>query len=135
MKRLTTTAIAVLALTGIGAWPAHAAVPTAADFASCNTKAAEQAAADTASASPRSDLPRDATTLPPDVKERTGPRGDVQTSPPAAGKAGAGAVTQDPTGNTLSSDKDPQVEGMAADRANDAAYVAAYRSCMRQRGF
>ena len=135
MNRQTSSAISALALTMSLAWPAHAAVPTATDFAACNMKASEQAAADTASASPRSDLPRDATALPPDVKERTAPRGDVQTRLPAAGKAGTSGVTQDPTGNTLSSDKDPQIEGMAADRASDPANVAAYRSCMRQRGF
>ncbi|MBM4442839.1 MAG: hypothetical protein FJ027_20685 [Candidatus Rokubacteria bacterium] len=122
----------VLVLGLATAAPAAAEVPTATDFASCNMKAAEQAAADTVSASPRTDLPKDATTLPPDV--RTQPRPDVQAPPSAAGKAGA-PVLQDPTGNTLSSDKDPQIEGMAADRANDKAYVAAYRSCMRQRGF
>ena len=114
--------------------PAIAAVPTVADFAACNMKAAEDAAADTISASPKTDLPRDATRLPSDVKKHDGPRGDVQPVPPSAGKAGA-SVTKDPTGSTLSSDKDPQVEGMAADRANDPVYVAAYRSCMRQRGF
>jgi hypothetical protein len=135
MNRHATSALAVLALSMTAAAPASADVPTAADFAGCNMKAAEQAASDTASASPRSDLPRDATRLPPDVKARTGPRGDVQTAPPAAGKAGTSGVTQDPTGNTLSSEKDPQIEGMAADRASDPAYVAAYRSCMRQRGF
>ena len=132
MTRQTTSALAVLALSAIAAWPAAAAVPTATDFASCNMKAAEQAASDTASASPRSDLPRDATKLPPDVKSRSGPRTDAVTPPSPAGKAGP---TTDPTGNTLSSDKDPQIEGMAADRASDPAYVAAYRSCMRQRGF
>jgi hypothetical protein len=114
--------------------PVSAAVPTVADFAACNMKAAENAAADTLSASPKTDLPRDATRLPADVKTHGGPRGDVQPVPPSAGKAGS-PVTQDPTGSTLSSDKDPQVEGMAADRANDPVYVAAYRSCMRQRGF
>jgi hypothetical protein len=135
MNRQISSAVAVLALTMLAAAPGSAEVPTAADFAACNMKAAEQAAADSASASPRSDLPRDATTLPPDVKARTGPRNDVQSAPPAAGKAGTSGATQDPTGNTLSSEKDPQIEGMAADRANDRAYVAAYRSCMRQRGF
>ncbi|HYE92581.1 MAG TPA: hypothetical protein VEA38_16245 [Terriglobales bacterium] len=122
----------VLVLGLATAVPAAAEVPTVADFASCNMKAAEQAASDNVSASPRTDLPNDATKLPPDV--RTLPRADVQTPPSGAGKAGA-QVLKDPTGNTLSSDKDPQIEGMAADRANDKAYVAAYRSCMRQRGF
>ena len=111
--------------------PAVAAVPTVADFAACNMKAAQGAASDAASASPKTDLPRDATRLPADVKRHDGPRGDI---PPSAGQAGV-SVTKDPTGSTLSSDKDPQIEGMAADRANDPVYVAAYRSCMRQRGF
>jgi hypothetical protein len=114
--------------------PATAAVPTVSDFAACNMKAAQDAASDAASASPKTDIPRDARKLPPDVKTHDGPRGDVPAVPPSAGKAGA-QVTNDPTGSTLSSDKDPQVEGMAADRATDPVYVAAYRSCMRQRGF
>ena len=128
MNRPTTSALAVLALSAIAAWPAAAAVPTATDFAACNMKAAEQVASDAASASPRSGLPSDATKLPPDVKSRS----DVVMPPSTTGKVGR---STDPTGNTLSSDKDPQVEGMAADRASDPVYVAAYRSCMRQRGF
>jgi hypothetical protein len=110
--------IAVLIGSVVTVWPAGAEVPTAADFAACNMKAAEQAKADGASASPRTDLPRDATQLPPDARPKTGP-----------------GVLKDPTGQTLSSDKDPQIEGLAADRANDKVYVAAYRACMRQRGF
>jgi len=109
MKPRTIALLAVMALSVAAAAPVRAEVPTAADFAACNTKAAEESAADTASASPRTDLPKDATRLPADAK------------PKAAG--------------TLSSDKDPQVEGLAADRAGDKVYVAAYRSCMRQRGF
>jgi hypothetical protein len=107
---------ALLALTVVGALaaaPVHAEVPTAADFAACNAKAAEEVKADAASASPRAELPKDATQLPPDVRTR----------PP------------DSSGRTLSSEKDPQIEGLAADRAGDKVYVAAYRSCMRQRGF
>lgn len=109
--------VAALALSVVAAAPGGAEVPTAADFAGCNMKAAEQAAADSVSASPKTDLPRDATKLPPDARRQ-----------PAQ-------VLKDPTGSTLSSDKDPQIEGMAADRANDPAYIAAYRACMRQRGF
>jgi hypothetical protein len=123
MNRTTSSLIAVLALSLVAAWPAHAEVPTAADFAACNMKAAEQAKADTVSASPRTDLPPDATKLPPDA-----------TKLPADARPKAG-VTKDSTGATLSSDKDPQIEGLAADRATDKVYVAAYRSCMRQRGF
>ena len=108
-----------IALTFLGAWPAHAEVPTAADFAACNMKAAEEAASSGVSAAPRTDLPKDATQLPPDAKP----------------KPSAPVSQKDPTGQTLTSDKDPQIEGLAADRANDKVYVAAYRGCMRQRGF
>ena len=45
--------ISALALTAFAAWPASAAVPTVADFAACNMKAAESVASDAASASPR----------------------------------------------------------------------------------
>jgi hypothetical protein len=105
---LAVSAVAVLAVS-----PAHAEVPTAADFAACNAKAAEDVKADAASASPSTALPKDATQLPPDTRTQS----------------------SDPSGRTLSSEKDPQIEGLAADRASDKVYVAAYRSCMRQRGF
>ena len=119
MNARTCAWIAATALTVLVAGPAWAEVPTATDFAACNTKAAEEAAADGASAAPRTDLPKGATQLPPDTKP----------------KAGGSPSPRDPTGTTLSSDKDPQIEGLAADRATDKAYVAAYRACMRQRGF
>lgn len=119
MKPTTTAWIAAITLTLFAAWPVRAEVPTVADFAACNMKAAEEAKSDAVSASPRTDLPKDATQLPPDAKP----------------KAGAPLSQRDPTGTTLSSDKDPQIEGLAADRANDKVYVAAYRACMRQRGF
>ena len=108
-----------IALLFFAAWPARAEVPAAADFAACNMKAGDEAAPNGVSASPRTDLPKDATKLPSDAKPKAG----VPLSP------------KDPTGATLSSDKDPQIEGLAADRANDKMYVAAYRACMRQRGF
>ncbi|PYM17823.1 MAG: hypothetical protein DMD81_07665, partial [Candidatus Rokuibacteriota bacterium] len=46
-----------------------------------------------------------------------------------------GGKTTDPTGRTITGTADPQLEGMDAERANDPAYVAAYKSCMRQGGF
>jgi hypothetical protein len=119
MKRTPSVLIVAVVVSLVGAWPAHAEVPTADDFAACNMKAAEEAASDSASASPRTDLPNDATRLPSDARP----------------KAATPSSRNDPSGSTLSSDKDPQVEGLAADRANDRVYVAAYRACMRQRGF
>jgi hypothetical protein len=125
MNARTSALMIAIVLSMVTAWPVHAEVPTAADFAACNMKAAEQAAADSVSASPRTDLPKDATQLPPDARPKAG----------GGGMAGSPSMQKDPTGSTLSSDKDPQIEGLAADRANDKVYVATYRSCMRQRGF
>ena len=119
MRRARQTWMAAIALIFLAAGPVFAEVPTATDFAACNMKASEEAAANNVSATPRTDLPKDATQLPPDAKP----------------KAGAPMSSKDPSGTTLSSDKDPQIEGLAADRANDKVYVAAYRGCMRQRGF
>lgn len=93
MNPRTSALLAVLALSVVAASPVRAEVPTAAD---------------TASASPRTDLPKEATQLPADARPKAG---------------------------TVSSDQDPQIEGLAAARAHDKVYVAAYRSCMRQRGF
>jgi len=113
MSSTTSVVIAALAASVLSPWPAYGEVPTKEDFATCNKKAAEEAAADTASASPRTDGAPRAGQLPSDARQA-----------PSSGRP-----------NTLSSDKDPQIEGLAADRANDRSYVAAYRSCMRQRGF
>ena len=100
---------------------ARAEVPTPADFAECNVKAAD-AAGDTASASPG-----------------PSPRGGTQ--PPGSPSDTASATAPRPRGPDGAADagitgaKDPQIEGLAADRVSDPEYVAAYRSCMRQRGF
>ena len=113
MNSTTIVAIAALSVSVVWTLPARAEVPTRADFAACNLKASEDAASDAASASPRMDGAPRAGQLPADVRRMPSPA----------------------RANTLSSDKDPQIEGLAADRANDPSYVAAYRSCMRQRGF
>ena len=120
MTRTIGALFAGLALSTFIASPARAEVPTVTDFAACNMKAAEEAASDVASASPRTDGAPAAGRLPADARPKAAPPASVQ---------------RDPTGTTLSSDKDPQINGMAADRANDPSYVAAYRACMRQKGF
>jgi hypothetical protein len=94
---------------------AHAAVPTADDFAACNMKAAEKADDTGGAASPGGD--------------RQGPAPRPKMPGPTAG------VTKDPSGKTVTDEHDPQIEGMAADRMHDPGYVQAYRACMRQRGF
>ncbi len=55
-----------------------------------------------------------------------------------AENARAGAMTThsvtDFTGKVIKS-SDPQIHGMDAEGAKDARYQAAYRSCMRRKGF
>lgn len=88
-------------------------VPTAADSAACNDEAPK--AVKTGSASPTtSDHVR-------------------------ADSARAGAMTTnaiDVTGAvTVIESSDPQIHGMNAEGAKNATYQAAYRSCMRRKGF
>jgi hypothetical protein len=118
-----------LALIAVAAGVLSAATPTPADFAACNVVAAEQVAADAPPASPRTD------SLEPDgrLSAPSGPRNDIEMPPSPSGKAGTPSVIRDPTGNTVPGDL--PLGGLAADRVNDRAYVAAYEACMRQKGF
>ena len=86
-------------------------VPGAADFAACNEAA--PAAIKARAASP---------TL-----------GD-QTRADRARSAAATPTSLDSRGKPVES-SDPQIHGMSADGAMDPTYQAAYRSCMRRRGF
>jgi hypothetical protein len=86
-------------------------VPTAADLTACNEEAPQAVKAGTASPI----------------------RGDHSR----ADRARASAMTTDSTairGKVVES-SDPQIHGMAAEGAKDATYQAAYRSCMRRKGF
>ncbi|MBI1735798.1 MAG: hypothetical protein HYR51_11550 [Candidatus Rokubacteria bacterium] len=87
-----------------------AQVPKPEDMASCNEKAKSEV--ETASASPRTDRE----VAPPDAKG-----GVLAGSPPATTAA--------------AQEKDPQLQGIDAGGAKDPAYVAAYKTCMRQAGF
>ena len=120
-----------LALIAVAAGVLSAAAPTPADFAACNVAAAEQVAADAPPASPRTDSLQPDGRLP--APPASGPRNDIEMPPSPSGKAGAPSVTRDPTGNTVPGDL--PLGGLAADRINDRAYVAAYEACMRQKGF
>lgn len=90
---------------------AEGQVPTAADSSACNAEAPK--AVKTGSASPT-----------------TGDR-------VRADSARAGAMTTNSiavTGTVIES-SDPQIHGMNAEGAKNATYQAAYRSCMRRKGF
>ena len=98
----------IVSLTAI-AWPdaAHAQrQPNVSDIATCNSEA--EAAAGSPSALPR-------------------------PAPPPAPKPDAGTAT-DSTGQLITRPADPRLEGMAAARADDAAFRAAYRACMQRLG-
>lgn len=86
-------------------------VPTAADFAACNDEAPRAVKAGMASPIGRDHVRADR----------------------ARGGATA-ANSPDFTGRALES-SDPQIHGMDAEGANNATYQAAYRSCMRRKGF
>jgi len=86
-------------------------VPTAADFAACNERAPEAVRAGTAT---------------PIMRDHV-----------RADNARAGVMTThslDFTGKVIES-ADPQIHGMEGEGAKDATYQAAYRSCMRRKGF
>ena len=91
---------------------AHADVPTAADIAACNREAREGVGGRAVSPTSRDVAEADAA--------RKVDTGTVE--PPGV----AAHVTQSP---------DPQIHGMDGEGAKDATYRAAYRVCMRQKGF
>ena len=107
--------VAAIALTLLlsvtAAQPAHGQVPTAADVAACKDEAPRPVTA--GSVSPR----KDAHARAQGARARGGTLGsaDVKT----------GAVES----------LDPQLHGMQAAGATDATYQAAFRSCMRRKGF
>ena len=91
--------------------PADAQVPTAADSAACNEQAPR--AVKTGTVSPTSD------------------------DHLRADSARSGALTTSARGLTdhVIESPDPQIHGMQAEGARDATFQAAYRSCMRRKGF
>lgn len=114
MSLKRTLAVAVLIVAGLhGALGiVHADVPTAKDIEGCNHEA------------------------------QVGGRGRV-ASPTSKDEANAGAArrgsaeTVEHPGQTAAGTQssDPQIHGMEGEGAKDAAYRAAYRVCMRQKGF
>jgi hypothetical protein len=90
---------------------AEGQVPTSADFAACNEEAPKTIKAGTAS--PTTGDRARADNLPADAKTFAVPYG-------------GGKAIESP---------DPQIHGMSAEGATNAFYQAAYRSCMRRKGF
>jgi len=91
----------------------HADVATSADMAACNQEARDG---------------RDTRNAPsPTQKDEAG----AEHARQALAGTGEGSEL---TGDVLRS-ADPQIDGMNAEGAKDAAYRAAYRVCMRKKGF
>jgi hypothetical protein len=86
-------------------------VPTAVDFAACNDEAPRAVKAGAAS-----------------------PIMDDHIRAERARSATAATSPVDSTGKVIES-TDPQIHGMEAEGAKNPAYQAAYRSCMRRKGF
>jgi hypothetical protein len=83
----------------------HADTPTEEDFRACNAEAEAAVKSGTAASTTK----------------------DRERAEAARKNGAAGSVAAAPS--------DPQLRGMAPDKATDAAYQAAYRSCMRRSGF
>jgi hypothetical protein len=104
--------LVVLSLTATRA--AHGGVPTAADFGDGNAEAPQVVKA--GAASPTTG----------DHARADGARGGTTNSRAVTSPAVASPVVHSP---------DPQIHGMEAEGAKSAPYQAAYRSCMRRKGF
>ena len=63
------------------------------------------------------------------------PTSKDQVDAEAARRGREGAVPQSGATGAVTQSGDPQIHGMDAQGATDAAYRAAYRVCMRKRGF
>jgi len=99
----------ILLLTFVVVEPAVGEVPTAVDIAACNDEAPHAVKAGAAS---------------PTI-------GDQARASRARGRAVTTASPSDGGGASA----DPQIHGMDAEGAKNADYQAAYRSCMRRKGF
>jgi hypothetical protein len=91
---------------------AHADVPTLGDMTACNQEARDELRGGTASPTEKDEAGAD------NARKAQAGTGERPEATPA--------VTRSP---------DPQIDGMDAEGAKDAAYRATYRVCMRKRGF
>lgn len=107
---LVTTVIVSLAA---AATTVSAETPTAADFAACNAQA--QAAVEAGTATPTAK----------DYMHAAAARTGSATTAPSI----------DSTRKVVPYTSDPQLAGMVTAGTTDAAYQAAYRTCMRRSGF
>ena len=112
MQYKVVSALALILLVSLAATrTADGQIPTAADFAACNEEAPEAVKAGTASP-----------TMGDHVRANTA-------------RAGAMTINSFDFTSRVIESSDSQIHGMKAAGAKDATYQAAYRSCMRRKGF
>ena len=112
MQHKVVTALALILLLSLAATrTVDGQVPTATDFAACNEEAPQAVKAGTAS---------------PIMGDHV--RAD-------SARAGAMATNSTEFAGKVVESSDPQIHGMKAEEAKEATYQAAYRSCMRRKGF
>ena len=117
--------MAIVAAFAVSGGSAGAAEPTLSDIAACNQQAAERTGANALPAPPGASGKELTQRAPDGTRE---PREvPAHGGVPVAGQR----ETTDPSGSFISQSPDPFLRGMAADRADDPAYRAAYRDCMR----
>lgn len=136
--RMIIVAIVAALLSTAGA--VGAAEPTLSDVAGCNQQAAQVTGASALPAPPGAPGAEIAKRSPDDSREPrelpahggipvAGTR-DRRVTQPGQSGAMPGEKT-DPSGSVITQSPDPLIKGMDADKAEDAAYRAAYRECMR----
>jgi len=112
MQYKVVSALALILLVSLAATrAADGEIPTAADFAVCNDEAPEAVKAGT-------------------VSPIMGDHVRAETA-----RVGAMTISSIDFTSRVIESSDPQIHGMKAAGAKDATYQAAYRSCMRRKGF
>jgi hypothetical protein len=110
-----------------------AAEPTLSDIAGCNQQAAQKTGASALPAPPGApgrEVAKGSRELPARGGIPAAGAPGASVSKPGGAPAATGEKT-DPSGSVITESPDPLLKGMDAEKANDAAYRAAYRECMR----
>jgi hypothetical protein len=137
----TWTALIAMGVALLPAASAGAAEPTLSDVAGCNQEAAQRTGASALPAPPGAPGPELAKRAPDNSRE---PRelpahggvpvaGAPAPSVTRPGDAAGSTEKTDPSGTVITESPDPLLKGMDAEKANDPAYRATYRECMRVR--
>ena len=103
------TALVLSLMLSLAATRVDGEVPTAVDFLACNQQAPQAI--------------------------KTGHASPTTTDRARAERARADAMASSTPATSVIESPDPQLHGMEAEGAQNAAYQAAYRSCMRRKGF